>query len=150
MVTIKDNNITMTRGDSLNLKVAIIKNKIVDSKIKGKIPDSREFLTSEELDEMGAQIYFNMSRYYPGQIDYKLIINNKRIPTQTMALRLDPSDTKEVPLGIYNYDISIHYPQEDSSEEKIDTFISGQLQLVGECNGIEGIVNDYRNGVNTI
>lgn len=145
MLEIKGNDITLTRGDSLNLKIVILKNRI-----SSKLPNGREKLTSEELQEMGASIYFNMSRYYPGQLDYKLIINNKEIPVQTLALRLEPSDTKDVPLGVYNYDISIHYPQEDSSEEKIDTFISGTFQLIGECNGEEGIVNDYRMGVNTI
>lgn len=145
MLEIKGNDITLTRGDSLNLKIVILKNRI-----SSKLPNGREKLTPEELQEMGASIYFNMSRYYPGQLDYKLIINNKEIPVQTLALRLEPSDTKDVPLGVYNYDISIHYPQEDSSEEKIDTFISGTFQLIGECNGEEGIVNDYRMGVNTI
>lgn len=145
MLKITGSDIVLTRGDSLNLKVAVVKNKVTS-----KLPNGREIMKPEELEAMGAQIFFNMSRFFPGQIDYKLIIDNKPIPVQTMALRLDSSDTKDVPLGIYNYDISIHYPQEDSSEEKVDTFISGTFQLVGECNGEEGIVNDYRMGVNTI
>ena len=131
MLEIKGNDITLTRGDSLNLKIVILKNRI-----SSKLPNGREKLTPEELQEMGASIYFNMSRYYPGQLNYELLIDNKEIPLETMALRLDPSDTKNIPLGIYNYDISLHYQQEEVEEEKVDTFLHGTFQLVGECNGV--------------
>ena len=112
MLEIKGNDITLTRGDSLNLKIVILKNRI-----SSKLPNGREKLTPEELQEMGASIYFNMSRYYPGQLNYELLINNKEIPLETMALRLNPSDTKNIPLGVYNYDISLHYPQEENEED---------------------------------
>ena len=37
MVIIKNNSITTTRGDSLNVKIAIVKNRV-----NGKLPNSRE------------------------------------------------------------------------------------------------------------
>lgn len=136
MVTIKENKITMTRGDSLNVKVAIVR-----SRTNNKLPNGREFLTPEDLE--GCSIRFAMSRFFPGQVKYKLLLT-KEIPTQTLALCLTPEDTKDIPLGIYNYDIKLITPPEEITEkEKIDTFISGTIQLVGECEGEEGIINDY-------
>ena len=143
MVTIKNNNIVMTRGDSLNVKIAIIKGRITGGK-----PNSRELIEagSEELD--GCQVKFAMSRFFPGQVKYKLLLT-KDIPTSTLGLVLNQEDTKDIPLGIYNYDIKLITPQ-GSEPEKIDTFISGTIQLMGECEGEEGIVNDYihEDGVN--
>ena len=136
MVIIKNNKITLTRGDSLNVKVAIVKNKL-----NNNLPNSREILTPEDL--VGCKIKFAMSRFFPGQVKYKLLLT-KEIPTSTLALVLEPEDTKTIPLGIYNYDIKLIYPPENSqAEEKVDTFISGTIQLVGECEGEEGIINDY-------
>lgn len=137
MVTVKNNKITMTRGDSLNLKIAIIKNKYTSS----NLPNSKEILTEEDLE--GCEIKFAMSRFFPGQLNYKLLFT-KDIPISTRALILDPEDTKNIPLGIYNYDIKLITPATNSQEEaKIDTFISGTIQLLGECEGEEGIINDY-------
>lgn len=148
MVTVKNNDIVMTRGDSLNLKVVLVKNKTLNSGTSEKpkkLPDSREILKPEDLS--GCQLFFNLSRFFPGQVKYKLWIKDKEISTETLALILDPSDTKNIPLGIYNYDIKLVDPRahnENPQEAiKIDTFISGTFQLVGECNGEEGIINDY-------
>lgn len=136
MVTIKNNKIVMTRGDSLRVKIMVVKNKL-----NNKLPNSREVLTPEDLE--GCTIKFAMSRFYPGQVKYKLLLT-KEIPTQTLALVLDPEDTKDIPLGVYNYDIKLITPSENSQEEaSVDTFISGNIQLIGECEGEEGIIYDY-------
>ena len=142
MVTIKNNKITMTRGDSLNVKVAIVKNKSI-SGMKGKLPDSRELIEAGSLELANCEIRFAMSRFFPGQVKYKLLLT-KEIPTSTLGLCLVPDDTKDIPLGIYNYDIKlITHPDNSYEEDKIDTFIAGEIQLVGECEGEEGVVNDY-------
>lgn len=147
MITIKNNKITMTRGDSLNVKVAIVKNKSVAG-IKGKLPDSKELIPAGSPELSGCEVKFAMSRFFPGMVKYKLLLT-KEIPTSTLALVLDPADTKDIPLGIYNYDVKLKTPKPISEQENsedlwyIDTFISGTIQLVGECEGKEGIVNDY-------
>lgn len=136
MVTIKNNKIVMTRGDSLRVKIMVVRNKT-----NNKLPNSKEVLTPEDLE--GCTIKFAMSRFYPGQVKYKLLLT-KEIPTQTLALVLDPEDTKDIPLGVYNYDIKLITPSENSQEEpSVDTFISGNIQLIGECEGEEGIIYDY-------
>jgi len=145
MVTIKNNNIVMTRGDSLNVKIAIIKGRITGGKPNSR---SRELIEAGSEELGGCQVKFAMSRFFPGQVKYKLLLT-KEISTSTLGLVLDPEDTKDIPLGIYNYDIKLITPQ-GSGPDKIDTFISGTIQLIGECEGEEGIVNDYihEDGVN--
>lgn len=152
MVTVKNNNIVMTRGDSLNLKVAIIKRKSVSgagpSDRPTPIPSGKEIIEPGSTDLENCEVKFAMSRFFPGQVKYKLLLT-KDIPTSTLGLVLNPEDTKDIPLGIYNYDIKLITPQ-GSEPEKIDTFISGTIQLIGECEGEEGVVNDYihEDGVN--
>ena len=143
MVTIKNNKITMTRGDSLNVKVAVVKNKTA-SGIKGKLPDSVEFIEAGSPELENCEIRFAMSRFFPGMVKYKLLLT-KEIPTSTLGLHLTSEDTKDIPLGIYNYDIKIirHPESSEFGKDDIDTFISGEIQLVGECEGEEGVVNDY-------
>lgn len=150
MVTVKNNDIVMTRGDSLNVKVAIVKNKSA-SGMKGKLPDSRELIPAGSLELANCEIWFAMSRFFPGQVKYKLLLK-REIPTSTLGLCLTPEDTKDIPIGIYNYDIKlITHPENSYDEDKIDTFISGEIQLVGECDyhiteddgREEGTVNDY-------
>lgn len=140
MVTIKNNKITMTRGDSLNVKVMVVRSKSKEGINNKTIPDSREIVKEFPA---GTVIKFAMSRFFPGQVKYKLLLT-KEIPTSTLALILDSDDTKNIPIGIYNYDIKIITPSENPQEsDKVDTFIQGTIQLVGECEGEEGVVNDY-------
>ena len=69
-----------------------------------------------------------------------------------MALVLSQEDTKNIPLGVYNFDIKLKTPKPESEqissedEWSIDTFISGAFKLTGECEGEEGIINDYLYG----
>jgi len=159
MVTVKNNNIVMTRGDSLNLKVAIIKRKSVSgagpSDRPTPIPSGKEIIEPGSTDLENCEVKFAMSRFFPGQVKYKLLLT-KDIPTSTLGLILDPKDTKDIPLGIYNYDVKLKTPKPISEQEDsedlwyIDTFISGTIQLIGECEGEEGVVNDYihEDGVN--
>lgn len=147
----------MTRGDSLNVKVAIVRNKSTSgAKSKLPLPDSREILYPNDLPA-GSEVWFAMSRFFPGQVKYKLLLRKPIVISYpvsddtkgSFSLVLAPKDTRDIPLGIYNYDIKLLTPkpiseQEDSEDVwNIDTFISGEIQLVGECEGEEGIVNDY-------
>lgn len=141
MVTIKNNKIVMTRGDSLNAKIGIVRNKFTKSKSidTNPTPDGREFLTPEDLE--GCRLRFAMSEFYPGDLNYKLLLA-KELPTQTMALILNPEDTKTIPLGIYNYDVKLISPPESPADrEKVDTFISGTIQLLGDCEGEESLLD---------
>lgn len=51
----------------------------------------------------------------------------KPIPYDTMILRIESADTKDLPLGIYTYDIQITFENGD-----VDTFISGYFNLTKE------------------
>lgn len=52
----------------------------------------------------------------------------KEVPTDTMELKLNPSDTAKLPFGTYIYDLEIEF--EDGG---VDTFVaSGKLNILNE------------------
>lgn len=107
MVEIVENDINLTRGDTLNLKVNM------------EDENGTEYIPGEN-DE----IRFAMKKRYK---DSECLIK-KQISPLTRLLRLDPEDTKGLPFGRdYVYDIQI--TKEDGT---VDTFISGVLHLVEE------------------
>ena len=72
----------------------------------------------------GDEIRFALKKTY---CDTECIIE-KDIPYDTMILRIDSEDTKELPAGVpYVYDIQITFANGD-----VDTFINGYLTLKGE------------------
>lgn len=72
----------------------------------------------------GDEIRFALKKTY---CDTECIIE-KNIPYDTMILRIDSEDTKELPTGVpYVYDIQITFANGD-----VDTFINGYLTLKGE------------------
>lgn len=103
----KDNNIRLTRGDSLSLTLALSK-------------DGEAY-----TPENGDTIRFAMSKGYVTDADYALTLE-KTIPTNTMTLSLSSSETK-VAYGDYNYDIQITH-----NNGAVDTFISAKIKITGE------------------
>ena len=109
MISLKGNEITMTRSDSLILNLSLF-NK-----------DGTEYVPIE-----GDYIRFAMSTGYLGDVNYILHIN-KEIPIDTMILELEPEDTHDLAYVKYNYDIEITH-----ADGRVDTFISSTLKLVKE------------------
>ena len=115
MVSVVRNKITMTRGDSLILKLHLIYNN------KPYVP------VYETSEGPGDRIRFAMSKGYKGDLNYELLLE-KPIDIQNLNLVLKPEDTANLLLGLYNYDIQITH-----DDGRVDTFISDTIQLLGEC-----------------
>lgn len=113
MVTINGTKITMTRGDTLRVKVNMMM-------------DDREY-TPGEYDEI--RFAAKRNKYNSDKTDYyddePLIMVT--IPNDTLILQLDPEDTKDLWFGTFVYDIQL--TMEDGT---VDTFISGKLVLTEE------------------
>lgn len=113
MVEIKKNKITMTRGDTLRLKI-------------GMTVDGDEYTPQEgDVIRFAAKqdkLNNNRTDYYDGE---PLIFVT--IPNDTLVLELQPEDTKELWFGTYAYDIQITF-----ADGTVDTFIIGKLVLTEE------------------
>lgn len=106
MYSVSNNEVTMTRGDTLILHVTA----------------SRE--GQAYVPEEGDVVRFALKSQLNGKgTAYKeaepLIL--KEIPTDTMILRLDPDDTKSLLFGQYTYDIEITF-----ASGIVDTFITAK------------------------
>lgn len=105
----EENEITLTRGDTLRLQVEILKD---DEVYTPKDGDSVRFALKHNKftskDKWGTNEFVE---------DEALIV--KPIPNETLVLKLDPEDTKGLGFGSYRYDIEITF--EDGT---VDTFIA--------------------------
>ena len=112
--SVSGTTIKMTRGDTLNLKVNILKDG--------------EPYTPEEGDTIRFAMKHNKIKSdNSGYTDEEPLIL-KEIPTDTMTLVLDPEDTKGLAFDTYVYDIEITF-----SDGAVDTFISkATLKLTEE------------------
>lgn len=108
MLSIKDNHIKLTRGDSMTLTVALKRGE--------------ESYTPAE----GDTIRFALSTGYVGQSGYQLILQQE-IPADTMTLTLGSAQTKQLSYRKYNYDIQITH-----DDGTVDTVISATLTVTGE------------------
>jgi hypothetical protein len=102
-----NNNITLTRGDTLTLTVALSKDG--------------ETYTPEE----GDVIRFALSKGYMGEPGYEFKLD-KTIPNDTLTFTLSATETA-LDYRSYNYDIQVTH--EDGC---VDTFISAKLTITGE------------------
>lgn len=102
--SLKGNMITLTRGDTLILNVGITKDGEPYTPTEN---DAVRFALKRALMNQ------NKSAYADAE---PLVL--KTIPSDTMILRLESTDTKELPFGTYVYDIQITF--EDGT---VDTFI---------------------------
>ena len=106
--SIKGDQITMTRGDSLLVTLSITDGDDAYYPMPGDV------------------IRFAMSKKYKSKAGYELLLN-KPIPTDTLILELLPEDTAELQYGTYNYDIQL-----TRYDGRVDTFISSTITLTEE------------------
>ena len=108
MQTIKNNRITMTRGDTLKATVEI------------KNPDGTAYEPVE-----GDVFRFAMKKNW----DDTESLLTVTIPNDTLLLHIEPNDTKDLDYGEYGYDIQLTHANGD-----IDTFIAGAtIELTEEA-----------------
>lgn len=102
-----NNNITLTRGDTLTLTVGLTK-------------DGETY-----TPEQGDVIRFALAKGYETDFGYELLITEV-IPNDTLTFTLTPTQTS-LEYKAYNYDIQITH-----SDGCVDTFISAKLTITGE------------------
>lgn len=105
-VVIKDNKITMTRGDTLLASVGL-KNKTTGEDYTPVEGDEVRFAMKSKRMTAGGKEFYDTE---------PLIL--KPIPIAEMVLELEPEDTKPYGFGEYVYDIQITF-----ADGRVDTFI---------------------------
>ncbi len=105
MYSIRKNQILLTRGDTLKVKVNMTLNG------------------EDYIPQSGDSIRFAMKKNYADGTPLIL----KDIPIDTQILQLDPEDTKPFPFGQYVFDIEITF-----ADGTVDTFILGTIKLTEE------------------
>ena len=108
MLQIKNNDIYLTRGDTLTLTVGITKD--------GEPYDMQD----------GDSVRFALSKGYVGLKGYQLIMT-KPVPADTLTFTLSSAETQSLDSDRYNYDIQMTY-----ANGEVDTFISAKLMMMGE------------------
>lgn len=98
-------SITLTRGDTMNVKVDIKKDGEVYTPESG---DQVRFAVKHKILKANKMGYID---------DDPLIL--KDIPIDTMILSLDPEDTKDLAFDTYVYDIELTF-----ADGAVDTFIA--------------------------
>ena len=109
MIEIKKNNITVTKGDSLPLHITCM--------------DGDRAYTPIE----GDSIRFALSKGYKGEKGYVLILS-KNVPLDTYDITISATETGNLEYITYNYDVELTH-----ANGIVDTFISGTLEITGEC-----------------
>lgn len=108
MLTIDtNNNIVLTRGDTLTLTISLTKDG--------------ETYTPEADDS----IRFALSKGYLGEAGYEFKLE-KTVPNDTLTITLTSEETA-LDYRTYNYDIEVTH-----GDGCVDTFISAKLTIVGE------------------
>lgn len=102
-----NNNITLTRGDTLTLTVELTK-------------DGETYVPEE-----GDVIRFALSKGYLGEPGYEFKFE-KIIPHDTLTFTCSSVETT-LDYRSYNYDIQVTH-----SDGCVDTFISAKMQIIGE------------------
>lgn len=113
-----NNNITLTRGDTLTLTVTLLHE--VDP-----VPPATEPTIEPYVPVAGDVIRFAVSKGYKSEPGYELKFE-KVIPHDTLTFTATSTETS-LDYKTYNYDVQITH--EDGS---VDTFISAKLTITGE------------------
>lgn len=103
--SVKKNTITLTRGDTFVGKVDILRD---GEPYEPTAEDSIRFALKHNKMDAGGTKYVDNT---------PLLV--KAIPYDTLILRIEPNDTKQLAFGSYVYDIEITF--EDGT---VDTFIT--------------------------
>ena len=106
MYTVVDNYIRLTRGDTFRAQVSIFT-------VEGE----------PYVPEPGDLITFSVKKRYTS----KNVVISKTVPNGTLILELEPTDTANLDVGVYVYDVDIIFPS-----GRKDTFIKGKLKLTPE------------------
>jgi hypothetical protein len=114
-----NNNITLTRGDTLTLTVTLLHE--VDP-----VPPATEPTIEPYVPEEGDVIRFAVSKGYKSEPGYELQFA-KEIPHDTLTFTASSTETA-LEYKTYNYDVEITH-----TDGCVDTFISGKLTIVGEA-----------------
>lgn len=105
MHTVNGNDIFLTRGDTLHIKINMFKNGEPYIPVEGDV------------------IRFAMKKSYKDPDEDVIVL--KTIPIDSLILTLEPQDTKQLPFGkTYVYDIELTDTNGD-----VDTFINGTLTI---------------------
>lgn len=108
MFSIENNDIILTRGDTLLLQIKMIK--------QGEIYTPKQ----------GDSIRFAMKKKYTDKDSEVILVKN--IPIDTLILEIQPQDTKNLPMrSKYVYDI-----QFTDAQGRVDTFIKGTFTITEE------------------
>lgn len=109
MLSITDTDITLTRGDSLQIQLTLTK------------------AHETYVPAAGDVIKFYLSSNYKGNTNYQSYVS-KTIDNSTLILELAPEDTASMKYGTYFYQLEITY-----ADGEVDTFLEGLFTLKGEC-----------------
>ena len=120
MLQIKNNNIILTRGDTMTLTVTLLHE--VDP-----VPPATEPTIEPYTPEEGDVIRFAVSRAYVGEPAYELKYYCN-IPNDTLTFTMPATETAKLGYMTYNYDVEITH-----ADGCVDTFISGKLTIIGEA-----------------
>lgn len=106
----KNNNITITNGDTLTLTLALTKNKQP---------------YTPAADDV---IRFAISQGYRGETNYNLILE-ETVPNDTLTFTIDSERMKKLRYGTtYNYDVEVTF-----ADGTVDTPISAQITTTGDA-----------------
>lgn len=111
-------NITLTRGDTLTLTVAL-------KQVVPPVPPATQPTITDYEPVTGDVIRFAVSKGYKGLPGYNLILS-KEIPHETLTFTCTSEETT-INYDIYNYDVEITH-----ADGCVDTFISAKLTITGE------------------
>lgn len=119
MLTIDgNNNITLTRGDTLTLTVTLLHE--VDP-----VPPATEPTIEPYVPVEGDVIRFAVSKGYKTEPGYELKLS-KDIPNNTLTFTCSSTETA-LDYRTYNYDVEVTH-----ADGCVDTFISAKLTITGE------------------
>ena len=113
-----NNNITLTRGDTLTLTVTLLHEV-------APVPPATEPTIEPYIPVEGDEIRFAVSKGYKTEPGYELKFS-KTIPNDTLTFTCTGTETS-LEYRDYNYDVEITH-----ADGTIDTFISAKLTITGE------------------
>lgn len=114
----KTNNIWLTRGDTLTLKVNL-------EREVPPVPPATEPTIEPYVPQTGDVIRFAVSKGYKSEPSYELKFK-ETIPHDTLTFTAS-SEKTSIDYMTYNYDVEITY-----ADGTVDTFISGKFTITGE------------------
>lgn len=117
MYAVNGTTIVLTRGDTF----------ICDVEIKKEVGNTTEDYVPQEGDSIRFALKRKVFTADNGNYVDSHPLIHKDIPINTMTLEIEPDDTKGLKFGTYAYDIQL-----TTAEGKVDTFLSGDFNIVPE------------------